>query len=591
MPTVFKTTAYNVGQLVDDIALGDIALPDIQRPFVWYKNKSKVRDLFDSIYKGFPVGYLLFWENSRKKEVREIGSEKKQHAEPHYLIIDGQQRLTSLFAVMKDQEIVTPDFSKEKIKIAFSPITGDFAVADAATDRDPTFIPNISELWRDGFNQITFANDFIENLKKSREVSNADVQTIQQRIVQLINIREYPFTALEISADNDEERVADIFVRINSKGEKLTQADFVLTLLSVFWEEGRQELERFCAEAITVPSASTKYSSYNHIIKPDPSDMLRTLVGLCFRRGRMRDVYALLRGRNMETRVFDAGLREQQFERLKASLPAVLDNTHWMGFLKTITGTGYKSSELISSANAVIFSYITYLIGKVEFGMDSHTLQSLTARWFFMCSLTGRYSSSPETRLEEDMNRIKSVSDAASFKTMLEKLITDNLGHDFWEITLVNDLESSSVRTPAWNAYVASLIMKGSPVLFSQRTVSSLFEPSIKPKKKQLDRHHLFPKNYLVQHYGLDSKKDQSLINQVGNLTYLEFEDNIEISDAEPKQYCADMRKRYGEDAMRKMYADHALPEGFENMEYEEFLPARRKLMAKIIRGAFEKMI
>lgn len=588
MAQVFKTTDYTIGKLIEDIEIGDIALPDIQRPFVWYRKVSKVRDLFDSIYKGYPIGYLLFWENANRSDYKNIGFEEKKRNIPRFLIIDGQQRLTALFAIMRDQEILTPDYEKKKIKIAFKPIDSTFKVGDAATDRDPEFVSNISTLWS-GEGDFSIITSFLTKIRESRELSKEEEKTISTNIQNLINITKYPLTALEISAELQEETVSDIFVRINSQGVSLTQADFILTLLSVYWEDGRKEIEQFCIDSRKVPEAKTRYSSYNHLIEPDPDDMLRILVGFSFQRAKMKDVYSVIRGRDMNTGEFRTDLRAKQFEILKNSLPAVLDNTNWQSFLKVLIGCGYKDVDLISSKNAVLYSYILYLIGKINYGVSTFDLQKIIGRWFVMTSITGRYSSSPETIFEKDLNKIKEF-DSGSFATVLEKIITDNLTNDFWEATLVSQMETSSARSPEANAFYASQNKLGSQILFSNKLVGDLYDPSLKTKKKRLEKHHIFPRNYLISKYGLDKNKDKAKINQIANLTFLEFEDNIEISDSEPREYFNIVKKRFSEEELNKILSQHAIPSNFYEMEYDVFLQERRKLMATVIRKAFNKI-
>lgn len=588
MAQVFKTTDYDIGRLMNDIEIGDLALPDIQRPFVWYKKIAKVRDLFDSIYKGYPIGYLLFWENANRNDYKNIGFDEKKRKIPRFLIIDGQQRLTALYAVIKDQEIFTPDFEKKKIKIAFKPIDGSFAVGDAATDRDPEYIPNISTLWS-GDGDYIIISRFLAQLKEKRNLSHNEEKIISGNIQRLINIAKYPLTALEVSPEVNEEIVSDIFVRINSQGVPLTQADFILTLLSVFWEDGRKEIEQFCIDSRRTPDSKTRYSSFNHLVKPDPDDMLRVLVALTFNRAKMRDVYSVLRGKDFETDEYSEELRAKQFGKIQADLPDVLDNTNWQSFLKILIGTGYKDEDLISSKNAIFFSYVLYLIGKELLGLSAHELQKVTAKWFWMSSLTGRYSASPETIFEADLNKIKELNKEI-FISGLEKMVGDNLTTDFWNITLVNHLETSSARSPYQNAYFASLNFLGAPVLFSKKLVSDLYDPAIKTRKKRLEKHHIFPRNYLIKKYGFDANKDKSKINQVANLTFLEFEDNIEISDMEPKEYFDMVKDRFSREELDGMIYYHALPDSFYMMNYEDFLTERRKLMAEIIKKGFYKI-
>jgi len=588
MAQVFKTTDYTIAKLIDDIEIGDIALPDIQRPFVWYKKISKVRDLFDSIYRGYPIGYLLFWENANRSDYKNIGFEEKKRKIPRFLIIDGQQRLTALFAVMKNQEVLTPDYERKNIKIAFKPLDSTFKVGDAAIDRDPEYIADLSSLWS-GEGDFAIISSFIANLKEKREISKEEEKTISSNIQSLININKYPLTALEIAPNLEEEIVSDIFVRINSQGVSLTQADFILTLLSVYWEEGRKEIEQFCIDSRKIPEKETRFSSFNYLIKPDPDDMLRVLVGLTFHRAKMKDVYSIIRGRDMETGEFSEELRTQQFDKLKLNLPTILDNTNWQSFLKVLIGGGYKDEELISSKSAVLYSYIIYLIGKQNFNTQNHELQRIIGRWFVMSSLTGRYSSSPETAFEKDLNRIKEFN-PDGFISGLEKIIGENLTNDFWDITLVGQMETSSARSPEANAFYATLNKLGSPVLFSRKLVGDLYDPSLKIKKKRLEKHHIFPRNYLISKYGFDKNKDKAKINQIANLTFLEFEDNIEISDDKPSEYFAMVQKRFGENEIKEMLAQHAIPENFYQLEYDDFLQKRRKLMTGIIKKAFNKI-
>lgn len=588
MAQVFKTTDYTIGKLIDDIEIGDIALPDIQRPFVWYKKISKVRDLFDSIYRGYPIGYLLFWENANRSDYKNIGFDEKKRKIPRFLIIDGQQRLTALFAVMKNQEVLTPDYEKRNIKIAFKPLDSTFKVGDAATDRDPEYIADLSSLWS-GEGDFAVISSFIANLKEKREIFKDEEKAISTNIQSLININKYPLTALEIAPNLEEEIVSDIFVRINSQGVSLTQADFILTLLSVYWEEGRKEIEQFCIDSRKIPEEETCFSSFNYLIKPDPDDMLRVLIGLTFHRAKMKDVYSIIRGRDMETGEFSEDLRTQQFDKLKLNLPTILDNMNWQSFLKILIGGGYKDEELISSKNAVLYSYILYLIGKQNFNTQNHELQRIIGRWFVMSSLTGRYSSSPETAFEKDLNRIKELN-PDGFISGLEKIIGENLTNDFWDITLVGQMETSSARSPEANAFYAALNKLGSPVLFSRKLVGDLYDPSLKIKKKRLEKHHIFPRNFLISKYGFDKNKDKAKINQIANLTFLEFEDNIEISDEKPSEYFAMVQKRFDKNEIKEMLAQHAIPGNFYQLEYDEFLQERRKLMTGIIKKAFNKI-
>ena len=145
--TLYKDTGYLLDHLVEDILHGNIALPDIQRPYVW--SSAKTRDLFDSLYRGYPVGTLMFWETGADLGTRQVGGGSSDRV-AKLLIVDGQQRLTSLFAVLTGNPVLTKTFEEKHIRVAFRPTDERFEVTDVAIERDPEFIPDITALWRDG---------------------------------------------------------------------------------------------------------------------------------------------------------------------------------------------------------------------------------------------------------------------------------------------------------------------------------------------------------------------------------------------------------------------------------------------------------
>ncbi len=577
--TLFKQVNYSLSKLISDIEMGEIGLPEIQRPFIW--PNTKVRDLFDSMYKGFPVGYLLFWANGAGGGHRQIGTNPKQKS-PHLLIVDGQQRLTSLYAVIKGLPVVRENYQKERIFIAFNPITEKFEVTDAAIRKDPEFIPDISQLWSNDGGIFRVAEEYLSRLRATRTLSLEEIKAIQNTINKLDNIQNYPFTALEVSSAADEEQVAEIFVRVNSKGTPLNQADFILTLMSVFWDEGRAELERFCRAART-PSV-TGPSPYNHHIYPDPDQLLRVSVGVGFRRARLSYAYLILRGKDLETGEFSDERRDRQFAVLKSAQEKVLDLQNWHEFLKAIRQAGYVSSQMIISQNALLYSYVFYLLGKYDFGVDHHSLRNAISRWFFMVSLTSRYSSSSESDMEQDLSRLRDIRDAQGYVNVLDNVIRDTLTNDYWEITLPNELNTSSSRTPALHAYYAALVLLKAPVLFSDMLVVDLLDPSTKAKKSAIERHHLFPKGYLKRQ-GITEIRD---INQIANYALVEWSDNIDISDEAPASYFRKYQQRYNRDEWATVSFLHALPDGWEYMDYPAFLEARRKGIARVIRQGYE---
>ena len=584
LKTCFKKVDYDLSGLLTYIDIGDIGLPDIQRPFVW--SNAKVRDLFDSMYRGFPVGYLLFWANAAVNGVRQIGLEDKQHIIPALLIVDGQQRLTSLYSVFRGKTVLDSNYQQRRIEIAFHPRDGKFEVSDAAIRRDPEWISNISEIWSSGRSSRKIVNDFINKLQARTFLSEEEEERIAHNLDRVFDLLKYPFTALEIAQTVDEEEVADIFVRINSEGVKLNQADFILTLLSVFWDEGRRDLETFSRLSYQAPGPGDPPSPFNHFLQPGPDQLLRVAIAIGFFRGRLKSVYLVLRGKDLNTGEFSLEQRELQFLKLKEAQKKVLNLTYWHQFFGCLIGAGFRSSELISSESTLLYSYSFYLIGKIQYQVPEHILQKLIGRWFYSATLLGRYTGSPESVMDSDLNKIKDLKEGVEFVDVLNKIIDDALTSDFWTITLPNNLENSSARSPELFAYHAAQNKLGAPVLFSQKKISDLLDPALKMKKKATERHHLFPRSWLEKQGIVDLK----IINQVANFALLEWPDNLEISNTPPFEYLELMRNRFSDYEWETMYKFHALQDGWEKLSYSEFLNSRRELMAQVIKLGFEKL-
>ena len=585
--TLFKEVSYSLAVLVGNIQMGSIGLPDIQRPFVW-KN-AKVRDLFDSMYRGYPVGYFLFWENQVGEKSKQIGANNHQKV-PNLLIVDGQQRLTSLYAVLKGIPVVRENYETEQIEIAFRPTDGSFQVCDAAIKKDPEYIPNISELFSPGASQFDIVADYLERLyayreKNGREFTKIEKKASQDNLQRLFNITSFPFTTLELSASISEEQVAEVFVRINSEGKALNQADFILTLMSVFWEDGRKELEDFC-RAARLPSKNGP-SSFNHFVDPSPDQLLRVAVGIAFRRARLKSAYSVLRGKDMETELFSEEQRDKQFARLKEAQANVLSLTNWHDFLGILKQSGFLGANLISSQTTVYYTYILYLIARTDLKVNPHTLGQVISRWFFMASITSRYTGgSPETLMERDLAALRGVTESSEFLVWVEKVIAAELTADFWTVTLPNRLDTSSSSSPLLFAYYASLNLLNARALFSKKHTRDVLDPSLKSTKSAVERHHLFPKNYLGS-LGFKSIRET---NQIANYALIEWNDNIAISDSPPSDYLPEYWKRLTNKEQSQQAYWHALPDGWEKMEYNVFLEARRKGIAKVILDGFERL-
>jgi len=583
---LFTPVPRKLRSIIDEVESGKLGLPELQRGYVW--KAPKVRDLLDSMMKGYPIGYLMIWDSSDGTDkFKTIGVDSKPYGSPKNVIIDGQQRVTSLYAVMRHKEVMDERYNKRFITISFNPLTREFVVGDSARKKAADWIYDISDVFLNESRSFGFINDFVKSVAESREkaggtLDDAEKQKIQQNIMDLLSLTDYSIPTFEINGNSDEESVADIFVRVNSGGEKLGEDDFILTLISVYWQEGRQMIEDFCRSA-KIPKAGT---AYNFLFEPSPTHIIRVAMSYGFKRARLKYAYKMLRGRDFKTEVYSEELRVAQFKKLKLVLDKVLNVQVWHDFLKCVEAAGFVSKSLISAQNALVYTYAMYLIGKHEYNIKESDLRILISRWFFMSSVSGYYTNSPETVVESVLADLRNVKTAGEFAALLESRIASVFTSDYFSITLPNDLATSASRSPAWFGYCAALNILDAKVLFSSLHTRELFSPTYTGTKSALERHHLFPKAYL-QSIGITDDRER---NQTANYAFIEWHDNIEILDTSPAGYMKDRLAKIPATDKPAIYELHALPDGWENMGYSDFLKRRRVLMAQVVKKGFERL-
>lgn len=586
---LFINIPSQVKNLVEDVRIGKIGLPDLQRPFIW--QDAKVRDLFDSMLRGYPIGYVMLWEspNNYGSKKTSIGVDKKIYDEPKELVIDGQQRLTALVAAMYGVKVKDKSYKEREIKISFNPLTREFAVWSSAYENNKEYISKISDVFLSKEN-TTFSKlrrAYINDLNAARikkgeaELTDADIDLIENNLNDLLALENFSLPTLEIPASADEQDVADIFVRVNSGGQKLNENNFIQTLIAVYENEVHDKITAFC-KASTIAIDGT---SYNKIMTVEPQHLIRVAVGLGFHRARLRYAYMLLRGKDLETGEFSEETRNQNLDIFKAALENAMNLNYWHAFLNCISEAGFVSSRLVSSSNAVIFSYVLYLIGKLEYKVDSVRLNQLMKKWFFMAATTYFYTLNTEATVAKQFADLRSIHTADEFIEYLEKTIADKFTDDYFNVTLPNELITSSTTSPSWHSYLAAQIILNNHMLFSTSALAPYLLPGASGTKNAIDLHHIFPKHYLAQ-IGYKTERDT---NQVANYTYLDYVTNIDISDDAPSYYIPRYQEKLGDD-FKTHCENHALPENFESMEYMEFLQQRRYLMAQIIKKAFLKL-
>jgi hypothetical protein len=585
---LFSHTQYPIDALLSQIESGDLSVPDLQRPFIW--KRSRVRDLFDTLYRGYPAGYFLFWSTPEAVDShRVVGSGDKVTGLK--MIVDGQQRLTSLYCVMRGKFIDDDNGVPQPIRISFNPLTEEFAVADAARENDPEWLTNISDIWNNEQGAWAFTNLFIDNLAKAREggdepggLTDEEKQRVGTNLGRLASLTSYQFSALELSADLDIDEVAEVFVRINSAGIALNSADFILTLMSVHHKEARHELEDF-ARLAKKPSTSAA-SPYNHFHAPSPDQLLRVAVGLGLQRGVLQNAYQALRGRDPITKDVSEKLREENFQRLLDAQAKVLNLSNWHEYIVAVKRAGYRSGNMLTSANNFLYCYMIFLIGRHEYKVGQSELREAIARWFFMSSITGRYTGSPETILEADLRRFAEAKSADEFVETIDHVIDTQLTDDYWRVSLPDLLDSSAAWSPYLYGYYASLNLLDAKALFSNMKLNDLFDPGQKQPKSPVERHHLFPKAYLAS-IGITGS---TRTNHLANYAFVEWADNLAISDASPADYFPERFDELAPADRAQAEFWHALPPGWVDMDYAEFLSARRIRMAQVVEAGFKQL-
>ena len=592
MAAIFKTVSWQVDQLVSGVQQGSISLPDLQRPFVW--PATKVRDLFDSMYRGYPVGTLMFWDVSEQDSTRAISGTATISAS--HQIVDGQQRLTSLYAVMKGLEVQDDNYRRKSIRIAFHPYTERFEVATAATERSVEWIHDIATVFRSPYDA---QEDFLEGLEDAgRNLARDDKRRLGEVFKKLEGLKQYQFEVVHIQKDVDKRLVADVFVRINSEGMNLKAYDYILTWLSVFWPDGRDQIEQFARASRMTPERASEiagqrvtWTPKNPYLAVETGHLVRAMVALGQNRAKLIDAYANLQAKDRATGQVDGDKQERELEKLRQALPIVTDRINWTEFIRSIQIAGFRSHAGITSNMNIVASYVIFLLGRTRYSVELARLRTLIARWFFMSQLTGRYTGSSESQIQKDLDMFAEIpaGDADEFATLVDKTISISVTNDFWELNAPQSLVSSSYKlSPVYQCYLAALNYLDADMFMLRMKVREWMDPAL-PAVKGQEGHHLVPRSYQEKVLGIT---DTKRINQVANFAPTDWHTNVQISDRAPADYWPELESERGGDGtwMKKQRYWHALPDQWHLLPYEEFLAQRRKLIAQVTRDAFERL-
>lgn len=589
MGAIFKSVAWQVDQLIGAVSQGTISLPDLQRPFVW--PASKVRDLFDSMFRGYPVGEIMFWDVPAIGGSRSISGAEAITAT--HQIIDGQQRLTSLYAAMRGLPVRDVNYRTKSIKISFNPFTKKFEVRTPALAKSPMWVEDISTVFTSALGS---SRTFVARLKESgHELSPEEENELADTFLELDRIRYYQFQVVHIQSEVEKPLVADIFVRINSEGVSLTASDYILTWLSVFWPEGREQIESFARNSRITKDRATELSGEpvnwtpkNPFIEVENSHLVRLIAAIGQNRGRLIASYQALQARDRTTGAVDSVKQDEELGLLKQALPIVTDPLNWSEFIRSVRLAGFRSRHGITSSMNLVSSYTIFLIGRTRFHVDLAQLRTLTAQWVFMSQLTSRYSGSSETRLQRDLAIFEDLApgDSEGFVRKVREVFRTTLTNDFWTFNVPQFLVTSGPAvSPAFQCYLAALNVLDADMFMIPMKVRDWMDPS-QPAPKGMELHHLFPKAYLRREYGINDIKH---LNQAANFAATDWKTNQIITDRAPSEYWEEMLERQGGNAdwLGRQRYWHAMPEGWEKLTFDNFLSRRRTLISEVIRDGF----
>ena len=597
----YSVTPHPIETLLTWVKSKEIAIPEIQRPFVW--EATKVRNLLDSLYQGYPVGYLIAWKNPTVKLKDGSSSVGKR------ILIDGQQRITAMMAALLGMEVLTKDYARVRIKIAFNPLAKEdeplFEVSNPAIAKNSQWIPDISSLFQAD-------SDLLEEIDTYMERNpTADRKAVGKALQNMLKITGNHVGLIELADDLDIETVTEIFIRVNSAGKELSQADFAMSKIAVNETYGgntlRKAIEYFChlavapefhghlkkhdpefAETPFFQKMSWLKDINDDIYDPTYTDMLRVAFTSEFGRGKLQDLVALLSGRNFANKQYEEEIAEESFQKLESGINNFISKTHFDRLTMILRSAGFITSDLIRSRNAVNFAYILYLRGRQE-NYPANDLESLIRRWYVMSVLTGRYSGSPESTFDFDIRQINSQG----LHNFTEAVLENELPSTFWTGMLPQLMVTSSSISPYFIAYQAAQVKAGDQgFLSSHITVRDLMQ-------NQGDKHHFFPRKHL-QRQGFP----RGQYNQIANFVITQTEINIAISDKAPELYLAQMleqcnggKQLYGgitsREALERNLTMHCIPQDAlekPDLDYETFLEERRKLMALKIKSWVESL-
>ena len=591
----YKITQYSVSSILGYVENSQIAIPEIQRPFVW--KGEEVRALIDSLYEGYPIGYLIVWQNSQVR-VRNFGKGGTKK-----ILIDGQQRVTALMAALLGKEVLDEQYQSHRIRIAFNPLAGKgeerFAVCDTKHEEDSRWISDISIFFRRDFSFRQFEKEYKE------ANPDEDFTPLEESVDTLKEIVKHQVGVIELSFLLDIDVVSEIFIRINLQGKPLNQEDFVMSKISVNEQYGgdyiRNCIDYFC-HLLREPSFyqvlqqnETEFfnSEYGKVLTwcqneeqslyiPSYADVLKVVLISYFGKTRIGDLVHLLSGRDGEKKIFSKKeiskkVSEEAFEKLGAGVKAFVCEENFQGFQKALKKAGYSCSRLLYSQSVLNYCYAMYLLMYRQ-GIGEKERESLLSKWITMAMITGHYQSGGESTVQKDYANAQEEGFASYLAQIEELKLTD----EFYNNILSEKFTSTTARTAPFLAYVATQCARGVHSLYSDVTIEELY-------KNKTESYQILPKAYLAK----CGYKTREIYGQVANLTYISKETKDIIRKKSPVDYKEDLEKAIGIEKIRTSLKENGLAETIftaNETDVIQILADRRRQMASEIRDFYKTL-
>jgi len=512
-----ERTDKPVSILLEELGEGALGLPEIQRGYVW--NRPQARDLIDSLYHEYPSGLILLWKPKELPELRNTALDENSKRTPDFLILDGQQRLTSLIKVFDGEIDVYFNVEEESFQIYSRKLKANplwISVKDVINE-------SAVKVWR----KLKLQLDY-----HSLQIDESKLDGYLDRLSALEKIKEYRYPVMIIHTD-DYEEITESFIRVNSRGTRLREAELAMAQLAFHWPGALvKEFE----------SALDDYEQANYDL--EARFLMRCFVAVSTSQSRFRYLSALWKKSPTEL--------ENIWKRTKKAVD------HTINFLRN--NAGIESSAWIPSMNALV-PLVVYL-SKKQGQLTGNEVKGLLF-WFFEATIHGRFTGSPETKIDQDLKAIESVD---SINNMVA-----NLRRDVPSFNITPEMVEGKYQRHSFLPLIFAISRKkNAKDWFTGIVLSST---NVGPEH-QLELHHIFPKAILKE----DGDFKTHEIDDITNIAFLSQKANRTILKSKPEDYLANIEEDRLKAQQVPLVADLWRVDKFRN-----FIIERRRLITESI--------